>query len=165
MHLLFLKAIMRAIKENYNIIYVDETGCYLENNNYRDWLNKKDSFITGGENNLKNKINIIAAISLKEIIYYKIVDSSVDPKEFCAFLIELSKRLTDEQKRKCLIVLDNASYHKTKEIIKVYHENKLKIITNIPYQSEFNGQEYFFGFFKNMYYKYIYTNKKSNWKR
>jgi len=160
MHLLFLKAIMRAIKENYNIIYVDETGCYLENNNYRDWFNKKDSLIRGGESNLKNKINIIAAIGLKEIIYYKIVESSVDSKEFSEFMIELSKRLNEEQKRKSLIVLDNASYHKTKEVIKVYHENKLKIITNIPYQSEFNGIEFFFGFFKNMYYKYIFTNKK-----
>ena len=160
MHILFLKAIMKAIKENYDIIYVDETGCYLENNNYRDWLDKGDWFIKGGESNLKNKINIIAAVSLKEIINYKIVDSTVDSKSFCEFMTELSKKLTSEQKSKSLIIMDNASYHKTKEVIKVYLENKLKIITNIPYQSEFNGIEFFFGFFKNMYYKYLFKNKK-----
>ena len=165
MHILFLKAIMKAIKENYDIIYVDETGCYLENNNYRDWLDKGDWFIKGGESNLKSKINIIAAVSLKEIINYKIVDSTVDSKSFCEFMTELSKKLTSEQKSKSLIIMDNASYHKTKEVIKVYLENKLKIITNIPYQSEFNGIEFFLVFLKicitNIYLKI----KKNNWIR
>ena len=80
-------------------------------------------------------------------------------------MIELSKRLTDEQKRKSLIVLDNASYHKIKEVIKVYHDNKLKIIANIPYQSKFDGIEFFFGFLKICIISIYLIIKKNNRKR
>lgn len=32
---------MRAVENKTEIIYVDETGCFLENNYYRDWISEK----------------------------------------------------------------------------------------------------------------------------
>ena len=158
MHMIFLKGIMKGIIENYNIIYVDETGCCLENINYRDWVHKNDSILKGAENNLKSRINIIAGISLKGIVHYKIVQTTVDSEIFLKFMIELKDKLTNEIKKTSLIVFDNATCHKTKEVIDMCLKNELKVLTNIPYRSEFKGIEYYFGFFKNMYYKFIFKN-------
>ena len=36
--LYILKAILRAIEKELEIVYIDKTGCFLENNNYRDWV-------------------------------------------------------------------------------------------------------------------------------
>jgi len=135
MHFLFLKGIAKGLKEGLEIIYLDETGCYLQNKNYYDWTGKNDIFIKGSEKNFKQKINIIAAIRLKEVLHYKILDSSVDSKNFGIFIDEIAMKLSDEEKRNALFVLDNASYHKTKEVIKKFKTYKLKVITNIPYKS------------------------------
>lgn len=40
--------------------------------------------------------------------------------------------------------MDNYSIHMAKELKNIYKENKLKIITNVPYFSELNGIEFLF---------------------
>ena len=160
MHFLFLKAIMKGIQDGLDIIYLDETGCYLENKNFYDWVGKDNSIIKGADKNLKEKINIIMAMGLKEVLHYKLISSSVNSENFGNFVDELANKLSDEQKKKALFVLDNASYHKTKEIIKKFNQYKFKVITNIPYKSEFNGIEFFFACFKNEYYKFIFENRE-----
>ena len=72
MKIIFLKGLMRGIKENLNIIFIDETGCFMVNDNYKDWVHKNEELLKGAENNLKHKYNIIMGISLEKIIYYKI---------------------------------------------------------------------------------------------
>ena len=143
MHNIFLKVISKANKEGYNIIYIDETGCYLENNNYRDWAGKDEQILKGPENKVKDKINIIAGINILKLIHYKIVHSSVNSTIFSDFIKELNTKLTDEEKKKSLIVLDNATYHKTKEVINTCLTNKFKVITNIPYNPKIKGIDYF----------------------
>lgn len=67
--------------------------------------------------------------------------------------------MTQEQKLNSLIIFDNATIHKTKNMINLYKKSNLKILTNIPYKSEFNAIEYCFGNFKNEYYKFCFPNK------
>ena len=57
------------------------------------------------------------------------------------------------------MIFDNASCDNTKEIIEECLNKKFKIISNIPYKSEFNGIEFLFGYLKNQYYKYIFASK------
>jgi transposase len=165
MKIIFLKGLMRGIKENLNIIFIDETGCFMVNDNYKDWVHKNEELLKGAENNLKHKYNIIMGILLEKIIYYKIVESNVDSTIFKEFLEGLISKLNTEQKKNSLIIYDNATYHKTKDVIELCLKNNLKIITNIPYRSEYNGIEYCFGIFKNLYYKYIFKDKNEQLKK
>ena len=77
---------------------------------------------------------------------------------FVEFVNE-SEKFTILNELSSLILFDNAICHKAKSIIKLYIQQKLKILTNIPYKSEYNGIEYCFCFFKNLYYKFILKNK------
>ena len=67
--------------------------------------------------------------------------------------------MTNEEKKKSFIALDNATCHKTKEVIDTCLTNKFKVNTKIPYESKFKGIEYFFRQFKNRYYKFIFKNQ------
>ena len=98
-------------------------------------------------------------INIKGIIYYKITESNVNSNIFGEFIDNLIEKLTDTQKDNSLIILDNAKVHKTNEIINKYKEKNLKILTNIPYKSNYNGIEYCFGHFKNEYYRFILKDK------
>ncbi len=96
----------------------------------------------------------------KKVVHFKIVESRVNSEIFGEFIKELCSKITNEEKEKSLFIYDNAACHKTKSIKNICKENKLKVLTNIPYKSESNGIEFFFGYFKNEYYKYIFNNSK-----
>lgn len=86
-------------------------------------------------------------------------ESNINEKIFTEFIDELNGKLTESQKENSLIIFDNATLHKTKKVVKQCIEKKFKILTNIPYKSEYNAIEFFFGYFKNEYYKYCFKNK------
>lgn len=165
MEFLFLKCIVRAMKLNLGIIFIDETSFYLENNNFRDWIGKKENILKGAEKYLKEKINVIMAINEKGIVHYKLVETNVNADIFTSFINELSLKLTEEQIKKSIIVYDNATCHKTQEVVEKCLDKKFKVITNIPYKSEFNGIEFLFGYFKKEYYKFIFSNKNEQKKK
>jgi len=56
--------------------------------------------------------------------------------------------------------MDNCSCHLTRDLFEFYHENKLKVLFNIPYMSNFNLIENVFGLLKNYSYKKLYKNYK-----
>lgn len=41
MQAIFMKAVLRALSQEIDIIFNDETGCSLQNNNYKDWVGNK----------------------------------------------------------------------------------------------------------------------------
>ena len=72
MEFLFLKCVIRVINNNLNILFIDETSCYLQNNNFRDWIGKEEEILKGSEKGLKEKFNVVMAINKVKIIHYKI---------------------------------------------------------------------------------------------
>ena len=59
-----------------------------------------------------------------------------------------------------LIIYDNAKCHISKSVKKFALENKLKILTNIPYYSVFDAIEYVFLNIKSNLYKILIRNRK-----
>lgn len=59
-----------------------------------------------------------------------------------------------------MIIYDNAKCHIAKLIKKFVLDKKLKVLTNIPYYSIFNGIEYVFLNIKSKIYKMLLKNKK-----
>lgn len=141
------------------MIYIDETACSLENTHLKVWIETDKEFINGAETKLKEKINIIMAINLNGILHYKIEKTTINQKIFEDFLNELIDKMSDEQNLNFVFIFDKATIHKTKNMTKLYKNKGLKILTNIPYKSEFNAIEYFFGNFNNGYYKFCFSNK------
>ena len=64
MSFLFLKGISRALFLKLNLIYIDETGFILENNNFRTWRSSNDELIIGPEINKKIKMTMIIKINI-----------------------------------------------------------------------------------------------------
>lgn len=99
MHYIYLKVVLKAILQNLDLIFVDETACYLGNDNYRDWVAENDEIIKGAESGLKSRISIIMAINLKRIIHYKIIENNVTTDLFGEFIDEFCKKLSNHQKK------------------------------------------------------------------
>ena len=68
------------------------------------------------------------------------------------------KKLSEEEIKKYVFFFDNARFHKTKKFKNFYKNNKLKIITNVPYESSFDSVELSFRYIKNVIYKNIYNS-------
>lgn len=155
----FIIGIIRAIESKLNIIFIDECGFQLENSNLKMWRKNGEEILGGPENNLKKRINLILAINKKEILlahYYK--NETVTSKEFLAFLKDLRNTISKKEMDRSILILDNATYHCSKDIKKYAKDEKIRILFNVPYKSTFNAIELCFHLIKNKIYKEINAN-------
>ena len=149
MNFIFLKIICRCLNLGFNIIYIDETGFSLNNTNLRIWRKANEEICDGPKIDTKQKINLIMAMDKNQIIYGQYYyNETIATDEFVNFLEELLKRLSEEEKKNSVFVLDNAKYHTTDKIKKFVRENQLKFLFNIPYKSQYNCIEYAFHLMK-----------------
>ena len=81
------------------------------------------------------------AINVDDILIYKINNGTNKSYDFLLFMEKLVEKLKVENLSNYLIVMDNYSIHLIKQLKNFYKEKKLKILTIVPYQSEFNGVE------------------------
>jgi len=162
----FLFGIVKALKDKISLIYIDETGFELCNNNLYLWR-KNDATIYGGPtNDNKKRINVIMAIDKNEIIlahYYN--GESIGTNEFITFMEEIIEKIGKNRIVNYMFILDNASYHLSKDVKEFSKKNKIKILFNIPYKSEFNAIEIAFHLIKNNLYKEMPSNQKELIKR
>ena len=157
----FIKGIIKAIDLKFNIIYIDECGFQLENNNLRIWRRPGDEIIGGAIKDLKKKINLILAINQNEIIlahYYK--NESITSNEFIEFIKDLINGYNSQYIDKTIFICDNAKYHLSKDVKQFLKDQKLKFLFTVPYKSNFNCIELCFNLIKNKLYKEIYKNIK-----
>lgn len=162
MSLLFLKGIIRSIKLELNLVYIDESGFCLNNTNGKVWRKNKEEILGGPKVNTKNRINLLLAINTKEIIYgqyYK--NETITSNEFLDFLNELISRIDDNKIKNTIIILDNAKIHITENVKQFCKQKHLKFLFIVPYKSQYNAIEYCFNLMKNnIYNENITTIKK-----
>lgn len=157
MSFIFIRILLKSLLLNLEVIFLDETGFLLQNNNYFTWRCEKEQVLDGPKNKGKERLNLIIAVSNKKIIHKKFLKESVDTKKFIEFLKEMIEDMTEEQKRKIIIVMDNASYHVGYDVVQFFREEKIKGLTICPYRSTFNMSELVFRYTKNIIYKNIYN--------
>jgi hypothetical protein len=160
MRFFFIKGIARAINLGLKLLFVDETGFKLSNNNYYQWRKKEDLIFGGAQNNLKKKLNMILAINDEKIVNCLLTNESINHKNYIDFLKEMIYKIGKNNIRNYLIIIDNAKYHIDKKVIKFCLDNKLKILSNCPYYSIFNAIEYVFLNIKSYLYKKLIKNIK-----
>ncbi len=66
------------------------------------------------------------------------------------------------KKENLFFFMDNARFHKGDEMIKYYKSNGIKIIFNVPYESNFDSVELSFRYIKNILYKRVILKKVIN---
>ena len=119
------------------------------------WRYKYDSFNYCSIK--QDKINLILAVSKNNKVHYEFVKKNKVTNIFKNFMECMIKKLSEEEIKKYVFFFDNTRFHKTKELKNFYKNNKLKIITNVPYENSFDSVELYFRYIKNVIYKNIYN--------
>ena len=153
---IFLKVIIRAIKLNYELIYLDESKIQQINSNLHCWRGKGENIFQ----NIKNyqKKNLLLAVSPQGFIYYNINSENTNTENFRKFFEGILKAIGEERKRNCVFIMDNLPTHVSSTMKKFYQENKINVLTNIPYLSSFNMIELSFKKIKQRLYRKAYNN-------
>lgn len=155
--LCFIKIIIKCLKLNYKIIFIDESSIQCNTNNFRTWR-KKDESIYFNLGNTKKK-NLIAAIDDSNLLYYTINDENTNEQIFLDFMVNLKNILKSLNiNNNFVIILDNLSCHKTALLNNYYLKEKINVLFNSPYQSQFNCIELFFRLIKQKLYQKIFSS-------
>lgn len=126
---------------------MDETGKRLESNNFRSWsLRGKPKVIE--QNGSHKGINIIGATSiLKDFDFihqaYDKEETTITASHIIRFLTYLLEFDRHRGKNMSIVIMDNASIHRAKEVKRfaLEHKEDLMIIYQPPYSPELNPQE------------------------
>ena len=158
----FIKSIIKCLKLGFNILYLDETSILSCNNNYRCWRGKNEEiFFNLGT---KSKRNLLLTISDDKIVHYKITEKNTDEAIFMNYMKELYEILCKDNKKRYVIIMDNLSCHRTKQMFEFYKKNKINVIFNVTYKSSFNAIELAFRTIKFKIYKKLYESIDSVFK-
>ena len=130
------------------------------------WRKDNELIYDGAEINNKKRVNLILAIDKSEIIlgHYDTYET-IGSEEFIIFLKEVIEKLGEDNINNYIFILDNATYHLSRDV-KVFAESKkLKFLFNCPYKSEFNAIEMVFNLIKTNLYKEIFIKQNQLTKR
>ena len=161
--LCFIKIIVKCLKQKFHLIFVDESIIQPNNNNFKIWRWKNET-ITYNLGSRKRK-NLLAAVDLDSVIYYKINDENTDEKQFLLYMQELKTIIEKKKFEDYAIIMDNLSCHKTQALKKFYADNKINVIFTSPYQSSFNSIELFFRLIKKRFIKICIHHQKMHQKK
>ena len=89
-------------------------------------------------------VHLIAAISFENGLEgYLMYEGSVNSFKFVQILKQLKQHGTDYT-----LLGDNASWHKSKEFLQAYKDNRIWFILNVPYSPQLNTAELYFDMLK-----------------
>ena len=95
-----LKIIARIIKLSGELVFIDESAFYNENNNLKMWR-KNDEEINFDITDTK-KVNLILAVTQSKVVYYKITSTSTNEDTFKKFMEDLYDSLSfNERENYC----------------------------------------------------------------
>lgn len=144
MSFIFYKTLIRGLSLGLQPIYIDESGFQLLNNKYYRWRKRDEEFPYGSDCNILSKSNMILAVSDKDILIYQINKENTNSAIFSDFVKEMLKKIPESEKENKLIIMDNAKFHLSDDIKKLFKDNKIKVLTISPYNSDQNMCELVF---------------------
>ena len=151
-----LKIFIRTIKLGVEIVYLDESGFFKNNDNLRMWLKiGQDVYYEIGYITINN---LLLAVTPSKVLRYKLSYEATNSTNFESFMNEMIQKLTLEEKRNYIFFLDNCSSQGTINLFNFYQKNGMKILFNTPYRSNFNMVELLFRHINRETYTHIYDN-------
>ncbi len=140
--LCFIKTFVRCIKFGFIPIFIDETKIELRNNHLKCWRGNSETIYFGDSN--KEKSNLILAVGVGTVFYYKITTKNANSEIFLAFLKELKFKISNNLDKKYILIIDNLTSHKDSRVNDYLVESKINVLFNAPYNSIFNAVEFCF---------------------
>ena len=137
----FYKEIIKVGKKN--IISIDETGFYLNMTKHLGRCEKGKKCYKTVHKYPFVKFNFVCAIKYGKIIGYKLYEKDkggIDNIKFTQFYNDFIKNKYEDN----LIILDNARFHKSKDVIDNIVKSKNKIIYSLAYNPQCNPIENLF---------------------
>lgn len=151
-----LKILIRHLKMGGSIIYIDESTFYSKNSNLRCWRKNDCHIFKETKNN--GKTYLILAITPKKVIHWVLSSANNESSDFKDFISETIDILTDLEKKELIFFMDNATIQSTLEVMKLFADNKLKVVYNTPYLSFFNMTELCFRSLKKVMYDNLFSS-------
>lgn len=147
----FQEKFLQAVKDHKMVVAIDESGFdHQPFPIYGYSLKGQQAILNYKPLNDRKRYSLIMATSCDGKKYYNITDSSVNGTVFSEFILNLPFPTNS------VILLDNASIHKTKVFQATALKKGYSVLFIPPYSPECNPIELVFGIIKNKYYKSRY---------
>ena len=141
---------MKKLKEGIRIINIDETWINETSHTRKTW-GPRDGSGNMKLNSVSPRLSMIAALDTEGCVWFTLSHSNTDSNMMTLFLLHLTKLLDTETpywKDSTIILLDNASYHRSQETKVVLQKLGLKVIYSGPYSFSASPIELLFGSLK-----------------
>ena len=127
------------------IVYIDESGLKNSMTDEYGWSLRGTPVCGEKKGRATEKLNIIAGLSNGKIIAPLIYNYNIDSLFFNTWL---EHHLIPELQEKSVIIIDNASFHKTKKTKEIVEKYSHKLIFLPPYSPDLNPIEKFWAALK-----------------
>lgn len=137
------------VKNKARFIWIDESSFNSRSLKYNSWIGPGDTMIKMHQ--VESPSTTISALTDDGIVYSQLSFGSNDDTDILHFLIELKKTLKAQHKdeyrmflSKLVLVMDNASVHKTELVSKFFEKSGIVAVTLPQYSPQMNPIERFF---------------------
>ena len=136
---MFKNRIAKYKEEGCSIVYIDESGFAHDMPKTHGYSTVGDSCYATQYWNAKGRTNVISVLSGDSLIGCGIVNANVDTDVFNTWL---EKILIRGLPQNSIVVMDNASFHKSDKTTKILSEHRHKIEFLPPYSPDLNPIEF-----------------------
>ena len=116
--LLYAKEMLKLYNQGYHVVNIDESWLAESNFHRHNWDRRGDSH-SQPTNLMGRKVNMIAAVSSEGYVWLGLTQANTDEDIMRLFLSKLAlvftKQLGRGWREKVVILIDGASYHRSKE--------------------------------------------------
>lgn len=121
-----------------NIVYIDETGFEESNFRLRGYSPIGQNCIAEGSWQKSKRTNAIGALFNGSLFSVGLFECAIDSDCFYSWVVKI---LLPKLPKKSVLVMDNASFHKRKDIIEAIKNKGHDILWLPPYSPEYNPIE------------------------
>ncbi|MDQ6961624.1 MAG: IS630 family transposase [Mariprofundaceae bacterium] len=140
---LYLEKIANIPTEN--IVYIDESGICHQDIKQHCWTKKGNEIIGERQGSQRARTNVIAAENGENINAPMTYSGTMDGN---LFLFWLKNFLTASLKKGQVVIMDNASIHKVKQVKEIIEEAGCSLLYLPPYSPDFNPIEQYWAVMK-----------------
>ena len=128
-----------------DVVYVDESGFHDNIRNEWGWSPRGEIIIGERKSKPTEKLNLIGGLINNEIIAPLAYASYTDTEIFNTWL---KKCLIPALPKNCIIVMDNARFHKSEETREIIEDNGHQLLFLPPYSPDLNPIENYWAILK-----------------
>ncbi|MCP5196991.1 MAG: IS630 family transposase [Gammaproteobacteria bacterium] len=142
--------------EEQSIVYIDECGFHNNIKSEYGWSRRGDLILEDKHGRATEKLNLIAGLLNQKVIAPLMYSFYTDTE---VFNLWIERCLIPELPEKCILIMDNASFHKSEETRSIIEENGHQLLFLPPYSPDLNPIENHWALLKRRLRKILPNNK------